>query len=347
MEEKFSDREQILARLRNVAVGSEVTKQKPKISVIIPVYNDADLVAETLDSVFAQTYLDYEVVLVNDGSKDTESLRNVLKPYASRLVYAEQDNLGCAGARNSALCLSRGEYFAFLDGDDLWYPEYLSSQLEFLKSSGLDMVYCDADLIGDNYYKHSTFMATAPSRGEVNTISLLSSECNVMVAASLLKRTCLEEFGLFDQAAVRAQDFDLWIRLSLNGVKIGYQKNVLAKYRVSAASLTGTNVARVERGVTILNFVKEKYDLSGPELQALEKHLESYTTEVELEKAKLSLVEERFQDAASHLKKANMKNRTFKLTVLTAILGISPRLLLSLFKRFRASEFSFISSRDR
>ena len=112
MEEYLSDREKILVRLQNKIVGDGVCETPPEISVIVPAYNVASVISETLDSVFSQTFDNFEVIVVNDGSKDTQDLRSALRPYASKLVYAEQANSGAAAARNSALCLARGAYFA-------------------------------------------------------------------------------------------------------------------------------------------------------------------------------------------------------------------------------------------
>jgi len=97
----------------------------PRVSVIIPCYNTAQFVAETLDSVFSQTYSDYEVVVVNDGSPDTPDLERVLGPYLSRIVYVKSDNCGLAGARNNGIRASKGELIALLDSDDAWEPRYL------------------------------------------------------------------------------------------------------------------------------------------------------------------------------------------------------------------------------
>src|SRR5262245_48281148 len=104
----------------------------PAVSVVIPAYNCADFIAETLDSVFSQTFDNYEVIVINDGSPDTESLERVLAPFQDRIVYLKQDNQGPSGARNSAIRHARSAYVAMLDSDDIWLPDYLAEQMQFI-----------------------------------------------------------------------------------------------------------------------------------------------------------------------------------------------------------------------
>src|SRR5215472_371797 len=105
------------------------SQSTPRISVIMPSYNTAHLIGGSLDSVFQQTFTDFEVVLVNDGSPDTPQLEKVLSPYLSsypeKLIYIRQENKRCAGARNTAIGRARGEFLAFLDSDDSWTPDHL------------------------------------------------------------------------------------------------------------------------------------------------------------------------------------------------------------------------------
>ena len=100
----------------------------PKVSVIIPAYNAAPYLAETLASVFAQSYPDYEIIVVDDGS--TDDTLAVLEQFADRITLIRKPNGGPASARNAGLRQARGELLAFLDGDDLWLPDKLAAQVE-------------------------------------------------------------------------------------------------------------------------------------------------------------------------------------------------------------------------
>jgi glycosyltransferase involved in cell wall biosynthesis len=191
-----------------VKIGKRVSAEAPKVSVIIPAYNIAPYIGETLDSILAQSYKNYEIILVNDGSLDTPELETALAPYFDDIIYAVQENSGAAQARNTAIELARGELLAFLDGDDVWLPDFLASQTHFLEANDYEMVYCDALIFGDAPYENQTFMDGSPSNGEVTTISLLTTECNVITSGTVLKKSLLETSGLFDVELQRAQDFD-------------------------------------------------------------------------------------------------------------------------------------------
>lgn len=341
-EEKYADSEQIKKRIGNLRVGKQVVKT-PKVSVIIPAYDIAPFVKETLDSVFAQTYNNFEVILVNDGSEDTKDLETALESYFDRIVYAEQENLGASRARNTAICLSKGEYLAFLDGDDIWLPDFLLSQVEALEKNNLDMVYCDAELFGEPLFEGEKYTKTSPSIGEVTTETLISAECNVITSGTVLKKEWVERFNMFDTELSRMQDFDLWYRLAKNGACIAYQTDVLVRYRVRLNSLSGTNVERSFRNIRALNVIREKYGLSESEKSVWNKQMLVYEAEYELEQGKFSLTRGEFADAQAHIAKANKYFRKPKLFLLMTFLKISPKLTLRLFKKFRPAEYSFIA----
>ena len=315
----------------------------PKVSVIIPVYNVASYISETLDSVLAQTYKSYEIILVNDGSTDTPELKSALAAYSDFITYAEQENAGCAAARNTAINLASGELLAFLDGDDVWLPTFLESQIEYLEKNNLEMVYCDALIFGDPFFENRTFSQDAPSSGKVSTVSLITTACNVINSGTILKKDLLDKFGAFDAAIKRAQDFDLWFRLAKNNVRIGYQSEVLLKYRVRPDNLSGGNVARSERNISILKIIREKYDLDVVEREAWEKQMALCEAELELERGKLCLIQGDYAEAQAHIAEANKFYRKPKLSLLNWLLRFSPRLTVRLFKTIRPAEFSFIA----
>src|SRR5215216_1193601 len=122
----------------------------PTVSVIIPAYNAAKFIGEALNSVYSQTFNAYEVIVINDGSLDTDDLERELKRYPGGLRYIRQENRGAAAARNTGLRAAAGEFIAFLDADDTWLPNFLEKQIEFLKSSNADLVYADALLSGES-----------------------------------------------------------------------------------------------------------------------------------------------------------------------------------------------------
>src|SRR5215469_8009579 len=116
----------------------------PLISVIVPAFNSSSYIREALASVFAQTFKNFEVIVINGGSPDTAQLEIALQPYTDSILYIKQENRGVAADRNAGIRAARGEYLAFLDGDDVWKPDYLTTQMKFFETHPwVDMVYCD------------------------------------------------------------------------------------------------------------------------------------------------------------------------------------------------------------
>src|SRR5258705_13769750 len=99
------------------------------VSVVIPAFNVGDFIAQALDSVLAQKYRHFEIVVVNDGSPDTPVLEAALAPYRDRITYISQENAGPSAARNAGVERCRGDLIAFLDGDDIWLPDCLTEQV--------------------------------------------------------------------------------------------------------------------------------------------------------------------------------------------------------------------------
>lgn len=343
VEEKYADCPKIRERAHTIRRGRNVAAN-PKISIVIPAYQIAEFANETLESVVSQTFTDFEVIVVNDGSPDTEALESALEPFADRIVYAEQDNCGASQARNTAICLSKGEWLAFLDGDDVWLPHHLESQISFAEREGYDMVYCDATLFGEPLFDGENFMRTSPSSGVVDTVSLITAECNVITSGTLLRKSWAERVNMFDPGLPRMQDFDLWFRVAKAGARIGYQTDISVRYRVRPEGLSGSNVDRCTRNMRALEVIREKYELDDKEIQAWEAKLLEYTAEYELEKGKFFLTRGEYSEAYSHISTANEYFRKPKLSIIAAMIKVSPRLALTIFKRFRSAEYSFIST---
>src|ERR1017187_4288895 len=232
---------------------TEIMGMDPLVSVIIPTYQVAQYIAATLDSVLAQTFKDYEIIVVNDGSPDTEELEKVLAPYRDRITYLRQEHQGVSAARNTGIRAARGKYIALLDADDVWDPEHLTAQLAVLKADpSLDMVYADARIFGDAPEAGRTVMELCPSAGEVTFERLVTRQCTVHLCVSVCRRETLLRAGLFDPALPRAEDIDLWLRIAGQGGRIAYQRRVLGHYRRRAGSQSADPVACLETLLAVL-----------------------------------------------------------------------------------------------
>ncbi len=346
MPETFSYSPNISDKPIEKRIGKNVLPDAPQVSVIVPAYNVAEYIAESLDSALAQTFKNYEIIVVNDGSPDTDNLETVLQPFYDEIIYLKQPNGGAAAARNAGIAAARGSLLAFLDGDDVWYAEKLASQTAFLAESDYEMIYCDALLFGEPLYNGKTFMQTAPSDGKVTPESLLEGHCNVLTSANIVAKNAVVKYGLFDPKAFRVEDFELWFRLCKKGVKIGYQKDVLLKYRIRAGSLTGSNVAKAERSIAALETVKDRNKLTESELKAWRRQMRAAKAELDLERGKNNLASGNFAEARVNFAAANQHYRKLKLKALMWSLKISPHLVLNLFKKLRPVEFSYITTNN-
>lgn len=320
----------------------------PKISVVIPLYNSADFVAETLDSVFNQTFKNYEIITVNDGSSDTEELEKILEPYLDKIIYIKQENKGAASARNTAILNSRASLIAFLDSDDIWFPEYLEKQIKFLEDNGYDLVYCDAILFGKlRNKKFRTYMQECPSEGEVTPESLLSGRTNLITSGTIAKKDALVKAGLFDENLTSdfPEDFDLWFRLSKQGAKIGYQRKVLLKYRVRETGLTGSELQKAKRSLKSFQMIASKYELNHKEFETLKRQMQASKNEVTVQRAKIQIVKGNFPRARKLLTKAYLRSPKLKFLILIFFLLTSPRLVFRIFRKLRALEFASIISK--
>jgi len=186
----------------------------PKISVIIPVYNNEPYVAKAIESVLAQSYTDYEIIVLNDGSTDN-SEREILK-YHSQLIYIKQRNKGRGAARNAALKVARGEYIAFLDSDDFWTKDKLAVQADYLdKHPDVGIVYTDVSCIDaqDNLVFFNRLGNQLAYSGFIFPQMLKS--IFVMTSGVMMRASCFEKVGYFDPKILRGQDYDLWLRLAI------------------------------------------------------------------------------------------------------------------------------------
>ena len=228
-------------------VGRNIFSKVPKISVVIPAYNCAEFIGETLDSVIKQKFREHEIIVVNDGSPDTAALERAIRRHMDHITYIRQRNTGAGPARNLGIEHARGEVIAFLDGDDIWMPNFLAEQYVFMMRHGYDMVYCDAVLSGLKSAYRRTFMDGAPSEGECTFDALLDLKCNVITSGTMARKDAIIKAGMFETERVRAHDFHLWLRMAKAGAKIGYQRKQLLKYRVHLDSLSGDAISQVER----------------------------------------------------------------------------------------------------
>ena len=184
----------------------------PTVSVIIPTFNRWPLVGAAIESVLRQSYDDYEVLVVDDGS--TDSTAQQLRRFGSRVRLLTQTHRGVSAARNLAVRHARGSYLAFLDSDDLWLPQKLAVQTAFMKQNQ-DVQVCQTEEI---WIRNGVRVnPKAKHRKPSGDIFLPSLElCLVSASAAMLTRDLFERVGGFDERLPVCEDYDLWLRIAVN-----------------------------------------------------------------------------------------------------------------------------------
>lgn len=323
-------------------VGRNVISSTPKISVVIPAYNSAWTIAETVQSALSQRFREHEIIVVNDGSPDTEALERALRPRIENIVYIKQRNQGAGPARNTAIEHARGELIAFLDADDVWLPEYLASQFVYLNRHSLDMVYSDAWLLTANSAYRKTFMEGAPSNGVCDFNAILDLKCNVITSGTVARKDVLLSAGLFEIERVRAHDFHLWLRVAKVRGKIGYQRKPLLKYRVETTGLSGDSISRVERERDAFIRVAATIDLTAEQRIIVERRVAGLEADLAVEQGKTYLLARDFAAAAIAFRVANHHRRSLKLSLITWMTRLAPSTLLKFYRTQRNEELPLI-----
>lgn len=215
----------------------------PKVSVIIPDYNGEKYIAEAIESALGQTYRNFEIIVVNDGSADNSYEK--IKPYLPSVKYIFQENQGVAAARNTGIKHSSGELIAFLDQDDLWLPEKLELQVDYLlRNPDVGLVHSNMSYIDEQ---------GEPIEPDFDFPSCIAGRCfgelftknRIAILTVLLRKDCLNKMGLFNIQFSGVDDYDLLLRVS-RYYPVGHIDRFLASYR-----LHGSNTSRDWLAITL------------------------------------------------------------------------------------------------
>ena len=244
------------------------------VSIIMPAYNAARYIGESIESVQAQTYLSWELLVVDDGS--TDATGRIVQDYSrrdQRVRYIYQQNARQGRARNNGLAQAAGAYIAFLDADDLWLPNKLQVQVDFLTENKADLVFSDtylfehtAELNAQSAKMHTPVGVFAGAPG----LELFLEHNRIPILTVLCQRRVLEAVGGFveTRAVQNAEDYHLWLKMLLQGYQLWGMDHTLAAYRVHTASVSGTDRQGLRQVVEAKLDLKASYPAYAAQLAA-------------------------------------------------------------------------------
>jgi glycosyltransferase involved in cell wall biosynthesis len=235
----------------------------PKVSVILPTYNRANLLPVAVESVLSQDYRDFELIVVDDGS--TDATREVLHSYSDpRIRSLTQENLGIGSALNAGIEAARGSFIARIDSDDRWLPGLLAVEVPILESQpAAGVVYARAQAMDEGGSPLPQMLGAALKFPGDPFKSFVYGDFGCAITA-LIRRDCLERAGLYDESLVGNEDWELWIRLS-RITSFVFIDRVLANFRMhpgrTTAGASKRFAAITEGRVYVLDKVFSQPDL--------------------------------------------------------------------------------------
>jgi glycosyltransferase involved in cell wall biosynthesis len=246
-----------------------------KVSVIIPTYNRAEYVTQAIESVLAQTYTDYEIIVVDDGS--TDNTKDVLSPYIDRIRYIYQKNAGASAARNQGIKAAKGDWVAFLDSDDEWLPEKLAVQIRAVERNPQIVAHMvNVNLTNYNDpYPNSFLHCKFPFEGNEGLIDEpfiphFKYRTIAMPVAVMCRKESAVKAGMFDESFISGVDYDFMCRLALQG-SWGYNWDELVMAYHRCEKTARLSALKEDNIVNLRNRIKTHKKLLEYELTELER----------------------------------------------------------------------------
>ncbi|MFX0139444.1 MAG: glycosyltransferase family 2 protein [Candidatus Hodarchaeota archaeon] len=235
---------------------------QPNLSIIIPCYNDGDIISRAIQSILKQTYQNFEITVVNDGSTDqTEKIVRKFQDMDGRIKYLKHEiNRGLSATRNTGIKNAKGDYIAFLDADDEWLPNKLQKQLElFQNSNNKKLGFVSTGTIFVRGKNRKSYWLP-PKRGYIFTELLKGNIILGGGSSCLIKKVVFDECGLFDESdqMYSQQDYEMWLRIAQK-----YEFNIVEEYLTKCYDSKGINYNVVyidpAKGVASSLYILKKY----------------------------------------------------------------------------------------
>jgi glycosyltransferase involved in cell wall biosynthesis len=308
----------------------------PVVSVIMPAYNAAEYIETAIASALKQTFTDLELIVVDDGSSDrTAAIVEAAAARDPRVRLVRQANGGVSQARNAALRIAGGRYFALLDSDDLWSPFFLQAQVDILETRP-DVAIVTANAVFLGGPRHGQPVRPCPdSRPDPTPASIIADETSVFIMC-VFRRAVYEAIGGFDEAKRTNEDYDYWLRAASAGFRFLRNDMPLAQYRSHSASLSA-NESRMLRGIlVVLKAHRGRVSAESTEAVVLERQISRFESELLASEARDALETGDYRSAARHLDALGVGSPPPALRLARAMARWTPGLLARLYRARRA-----------
>jgi len=308
----------------------------PVVSILTPAYNSAGYIEETVASVLGQTFPDFEMIVVDDES--TDDTIDVVRRAADgdpRVVVISSSHGGPATARNAALRIARGQFFALLDSDDVWMPDYLNEQLEVARRHPTAGVVTPNGINrGGELDGRPLWPATSGLRSL--TLGDMIVEDNAVCVMALFRREVVERTGRFNARFTGNEDYEFWLRAANAGVGFIQNRRPLCRYRRRAGSLSSDTI---RTGEGIIRVLEDAAVWSGPiehERSIIHAKIAQMRDQVASERLRASLFRRDGHEAALRLADLAQLRSSVYLSVAARITNIWPQLLVRAYDLRRA-----------
>ena len=230
----------------------------PLVSIIIPVYNGADYLADAINSALNQTYQNIEVIVVNDGSNDYDETEKIALSYSDKIKYIKKENGGVSTALNMGIQNMKGEYFSWLSHDDMYTPNKIESQIDFLKINNLKNAICFSDFESHLVDTNQKFVIKMPIVIDSDFQLWIATDNRLHGCTLLIPKICFDKFGKFNETLLATQDYDLWFKFA-ESMRFLYQPEVFVISRQHSQQ----NASKIPKRATLegnllrINFFKQ------------------------------------------------------------------------------------------
>jgi GT2 family glycosyltransferase len=213
----------------------------PLVSICIPAFKAGPFIGETLASLRAQTFTDWEAIIVEDGSRDdTEEIVRTFAATVAQPVHFHRHtiNQGLPATRNTAIGLAQGQWIALIDSDDLWTPHHLEHAVARARETGADLVHTGVILFDSDTGQDLEKRVPSPEAISAYPLSLFRGDYPIQPSSTLILRKTLVNAGGFDPKCKYVEDRELWLRLARGGARVSYADTLTCRYRQHAGAMT-------------------------------------------------------------------------------------------------------------